>query len=115
MLRNRLQNQNLPKIPAKLLLKLSQLLIILLEKPLYQEILAVTAPKRAQAKRSVELVQVVLAGSKASILAVVTVMKAKLSMTSNLTLRQRKSLKSHALANLPMVLTKETYSSRSRI
>jgi hypothetical protein len=94
-------------------LKLSQLLIILLEKP-YQEILAVAAQRRAQAKRSVELVQVALAGREVLILAV-RVMKAKLPMISNLTLRQRKSLKSHALANLPTALTKETYSSRSRI
>lgn len=78
MLRDRLRNPNLPKLSAKLLLKLSQLLIILLEKP-SKKILAVADPRRAQAKRSVELVQAALAGREASIQAV-RAMRVKLPM-----------------------------------
>jgi hypothetical protein len=110
MLRDRPLNLNLPKMSSKLLLKLSQLLTILLEKPC-KKILAVVDPRRAQAKRSVELVQAALAGREVLILAVKE-MRVKLPMILNLTLRLRKLPKSHALANLPMVLTKETCSSR---
>jgi hypothetical protein len=78
MLRDRPHSPNLPKMSAKLLLKLSQLLIILLEKP-SKKIPAVADPRRAQAKRSVELVQAALAGREALILAV-RAMKVKLPM-----------------------------------
>ena len=78
MLRDRPLNPNLPKMPAKLLLKLSQLLIIPLEKP-SKKIPVVAAPRRAQAKRSVELDQAALAGREALILAV-RAMRVKLPM-----------------------------------
>jgi hypothetical protein len=78
MLRDRPLNLNLLKILSKLLLKLSQLLITLLEKPSKKN-LAVAAPRRAQAKRSVELVQAALADREVLILAVKE-MRVKLPM-----------------------------------
>ena len=78
MLRDRLRRPNHPKISSRLLLKLSQLLIILLEKPC-KKIPAVAAPRRAQAKRSVELVQAALADREVLILAV-RAMRVKLPM-----------------------------------
>lgn len=104
------QSLSLLKFPSKQLLRLSQLPIILLGKP-SQQTVKVAAPRRAQAKRSVEHAQVALAGREASILAAreTTV---KQPMTSDLTLRPKRSPKSHALANLPMVLTRETCSSQ---
>jgi len=78
MLRGRPHSPNLPKMSSKLLLKLSQLLITLLEKP-SKKILEVVDPRRAQAKRSVELVQAALAGREVLILAVKE-MRVKLPM-----------------------------------
>ena len=95
------QSQSLLTSPSsKPLLRRSPLPITLLVKP-SQQMVEVAAPRRAQAKRSAGLAQVALAGREASILAAreTTV---KLPMTSDLTLRQRRSPKSHALANLPM-------------
>jgi len=78
MPRDRLHSPNLPKLSSRLLLKLSQLLITLLEKP-SKKIPAVADPRRAQPKRSVELVQAALAGREALILAA-RAMRVKLPM-----------------------------------
>ena len=97
---------------ARLLLKLSQHMIILLEKLLMRKIV-VAGRKRVLERRSVELDLAVPADSVA-LRPTVREKKAKLQMILNLILKLKKSLKSQDLRSLQIGSIRKIYSSQSR-